>query len=354
MITINSISLWLTPKCNLRCAYCFQKERDRSGCSSYGKHKASKEVIDKLADFCLESGIKRIEFFGGEPLYYREIFKYTITHLCRKVKGLSVGIVTNGTLIDEVIMKLFEKYSIAVLLSLDGGKAGHNALRGGFEKISPWFLRLIGLKNISIALQAGMVPGLYQNIHDVWQIGFKRVFVNVIENYGWYTRRDINLFEDEYEKTILGMLDGRGILTCALRIHDGLNGDVYIKECGIIRRGISCDWNGFLYPCHRAVEMGKAFAIGSIYKGIDAEMEKNIRSKIEIESFKSRNSKKYELVSFCPVAIFQNQGKLDGKWNSDFCEMIEIKNKLVAKYHYQIESFLESLSKMAEKQVASV
>ena len=52
---------------------------------------------------------------------------------------------------------------------------------------------------------------------------------------------------------------------------------------------------------------------------------------------------KYKLVSFCPVTAAGHHGKLSNVWNTDFCDLINIKNKLVAKHHYAIETFAAKL-----------
>jgi uncharacterized protein len=340
---MDRMSVWLTPRCNLRCTYCFQlDDRGAADWPSKGP-RASVALINALGDFCVKNKVRHVEFFGGEPLYYPEIFTSAVESLRRKINGLSLGVVTNGTLIDEGIIRLLEEHSVAVLLSLDGNRERHNEMRGGFDKISPWFTRLQGLKNIAIALQAGRIPGLAKNIRTVWRLGFARVFVNIIESYGWYARRDIALFEKEYETALCAMLDGEGKLSCALSIHKILNGTSYTPECGIIRNDLSCDWRGDLYPCHRGVELGNAFAIGTINGGVDKETERHVRSKIEKQAFRSNNIGKYKLVSFCPISAALHHGKLGGQWNTDFCDMIEIKNKLVAKHHYAIEDYLAQL-----------
>jgi MoaA/NifB/PqqE/SkfB family radical SAM enzyme len=340
---MDRMSVWLTPRCNLRCSYCFQQD-DRGAADWPPKGpRASAALINALGDFCVKNKVRHVEFFGGEPLYYPETFINTVKSLRRKVSGLSLGLVTNGTLLDENIMRLLEEHAVAVLLSLDGGKTRHNELRGGFEKISPWFDRLSKLSNISIALQAGMIPGLAKNIRAVWRCGFKHVFVNIVESYGWYQPRDIQLFEKEYETAIRAMLEGEGQISCALRIYKTLNGTSYTQECGIIRKGLCCDWRGDLYPCHRAVELGKDFAIGTIDGGVDKEAEGRIRAKIEKKAFCGGNTGKYKLVSFCPVTAAGHYGKLSNKWNTDFCDLVNIKNKLVAKHHYAIEAFAAKL-----------
>jgi hypothetical protein len=41
----------------------------------------------------------------------------------------------------------------------------------------------------------------------------------------------------------------------------------------------------------------------------------------------------------CPVSIYQKHNSFNGYWCEEFCQMIDIKAKLVAKYYYEIKEF---------------
>jgi uncharacterized protein len=331
----------ISPNCNLKCKYCFQLNNtpELPGSAEYHAQrgvKADEKTIDGLAQYCLANDIEHVEIFGGEPLYYRELFKYAVANLCDRVPGMSIGVITNGTLITEEIMRLFETRPVSILLSLDGGRDRHNQMRGSFDRISPWFDRLVAQGRVSVAMQAGVVVDLYKNIRSIWDLGLKRVYINVIENHGWYTQADVTRFETEYELAIEGMLREEGELNCVRQLFETLKDSSYRQGCGITREGLACDWHGLLYPCHRAMEIGTTFAIGNIYDGIDAEMNEKLRRAIHETAFDSPSARAYPLVSFCPVAIYQKHGDFGGEWSQEYCEMISLKTKLVAKYYQQL------------------
>jgi radical SAM protein with 4Fe4S-binding SPASM domain len=119
--------------------------------------------------------------------------------------------------------------------------------------------------------------------------------------------------------------------------------------CGITKRGLTCDWNGQLYRCHRAREIGPDLSIGNIQKGVSNKKNRLYRRKIEHECFKSPSAQQYSLVSFCPVSVYQQHGTFSGCWNSMFCEMIDIKAKIVAKYHYALQEHMKA--KRHKKQI---
>lgn len=280
-----------------------------------------------------------MEIFGGEPLYYRSLFKDLVTTLSKEASGITIGVITNGTLITEDIMTIFETLPISILLSLDGTKERHNSMRGGFDSISKWFSRLAKLGRTSVAMQAARIDGLYDNISFIWSLGLKEVYINIIENYGWYNAADVAMFECEYEKIILGMLRGEGEVFCALNQYHMLKQTNQRQYCGITEQGLACSWDGLLYPCQRAMELGPQMAIGDIHQGINDDLSSKLRNMIDLESYHSVSARKYPLVSYCPIAIYQEHKNFNGTWNPEFCEMINVKAKLVSKYYYEISAY---------------
>lgn len=94
-------SFELTPRCNFWCYHCYQGELKRSG--KVMTTKEVKHVIDKM----LQIGVLEVVFTGGEPLIrqdFKDIYVYA------KKNGLLVRVFTNGTLIDDSLISLFEEY----------------------------------------------------------------------------------------------------------------------------------------------------------------------------------------------------------------------------------------------------
>ena len=337
------VYLLLTPDCNLRCRYCFQADTYRRGTARRAPRAGRRparigpEVVDAFVDYCVRARAGRVEFFGGEPLLCADMFERAVRGLRRAAPATALGIVTNGTLIDERVMGLLEAEPVSVLLSLDGPRERHDAMRGGFDRIAGWFPRLARLGRVSVALQAGAVPGLYDAVRYAWDQGFRSgVYINVIQSYGWYTPEDVRLFEGEYEKCLAGMLRGEGRLLCAQHLHEMLEAPASPQECGITGVGLACDWQGTLYPCQRAPELGPRFAIGDLRTGLDEPRSERLRARIRRQAYGSESAGRYPLVSYCPVDTYQRHGRFGGAWAREFCEMIELKAKLVAKHHYEL------------------
>jgi uncharacterized protein len=335
----NSITFVITPECNLKCKYCFQNDSYPGNAHA----KPTKNTIDEFVFFCKKEKITHVDIFGGEPLFYKDLFIYLITNLKKQNPDIKIGITTNGTMMDEEILRYIKDFQISVLVSLDGNKEIHNKMRGGFDQIIKWTRSFNDKEKLSVALQAGIVDNLYNNIKYVWDLGFADgVFVNVLQNYQWYTEKDIITFENEYEKAIKGMLNEEGKLNCAISTFHQIEASEKTNTCGITSQGLASDWNGILYPCHRAVELGKNFSIGSIFSGLDPSKSNEIRSNISFAIDNSESTSKYITASYCPVSIFQKHKTFTGEWCDECCRMIDIKAKLVAKYYYEIKNLLNN------------
>ena len=133
-----AITLFLTHRCNLRCAMCGQWGRE--GVTK--KHDAE-YILQELAPLELRAIIDdvasfnpSITLFGGEPLLYKgciELIKYI------KQKGMHCLIITNGYLIEELALDVVDSGLDELNVSLDGAAALHDQIRampGLFERIT--------------------------------------------------------------------------------------------------------------------------------------------------------------------------------------------------------------------------
>ncbi len=122
-----NLTLLPTEGCNLRCPYCFETEK--SGMSM------SDEVIDQDVRYIKERSCVKtlsITWFGGEPLLRYDIIEKLLLKLTSidNKKIISQSIVTNGTIINEEILRLFRKYPLDnIQFTIDGTKEEHNKKR---------------------------------------------------------------------------------------------------------------------------------------------------------------------------------------------------------------------------------
>lgn len=125
----NQIIYWyLTERCNLQCKHCWVSASPDSKL----KEELSLEEIVKILDQCVDLGLNRLIFSGGEPLVRKDILSIMREVIKRK---LFFSIETNGLLIEEELIEIFlnttRSYRPQFAISLDGGSAKHHDyLRG--------------------------------------------------------------------------------------------------------------------------------------------------------------------------------------------------------------------------------
>jgi radical SAM protein with 4Fe4S-binding SPASM domain len=143
-----SITLFLTYRCNLRCKMCGQWGA-RGVTKRYGPNEVNKELelsvlyglIDDVAPFK-----PNITLFGGEPLLYPGC-----TGLIKRIKerGMHCLMITNGSLIGRSAEDILESGLDELNVSLDGNAALHDKIRGSaglFDTIMRGLAKLKDLK----------------------------------------------------------------------------------------------------------------------------------------------------------------------------------------------------------------
>jgi uncharacterized protein len=148
------IVLPIASNCNLNCSYCFAQT---DGGFHFGDF--TTESINKIVPFIMEHTPDKektitIIFFGGEPLLKFDIMEYTIKFVREKYpeKNVAFSITTNGTILNNQIIKFLKENRVMVLLSLDGPEDEYNVrnFKNGENSTS------IVLKNIEKFKQNGI------------------------------------------------------------------------------------------------------------------------------------------------------------------------------------------------------
>ncbi|MDD2553565.1 MAG: radical SAM protein [Desulfotomaculaceae bacterium] len=124
-----AVELNLTFNCNLACAYCFIHDKGAHERMSFATAKNAVDLLLERASY----PIVNITFIGGEPLLEFDLIKqitpYALEAAAKKNITVTWAITTNGTLINEEILKFFAHNKINLLLSLDGGQKNHDRYR---------------------------------------------------------------------------------------------------------------------------------------------------------------------------------------------------------------------------------
>jgi radical SAM protein with 4Fe4S-binding SPASM domain len=178
-----TISLFLTYRCNLRCKMCGQwgmvgSSKDYPP-EMLREQLSLKEIEALLND--VRAFRPNITLFGGEPFIYREwpeIVKMV------KERGMRCNIITNGVLLSDNAEKMVDLGVDEVIFSLDGPKDIHDEMRsseGTFDKAYSGFKKLEEIKN-----RRGEKKPLVNISSTVFEVNYNRLdeIVMIAEEMG--------------------------------------------------------------------------------------------------------------------------------------------------------------------------
>ena len=124
---VKSVNYFISRRCNYSCKFCFHTQKT----SHHLSIEQSKLGLRLLA----EAGTEKINFARGEPFLHSEL----LGELCRTAShdlGLTVSIISNGSLIDATWMREYGKYVDVLGLSVDSFDDATNAAIGRGETLS--------------------------------------------------------------------------------------------------------------------------------------------------------------------------------------------------------------------------
>ncbi|MBT5338148.1 radical SAM protein [Candidatus Falkowbacteria bacterium] len=123
---ISTVVFKVTEVCNMACPHCFMFSGPDNSFNKKPPIISSamiEKVCQRLTEYVKENKVEQLEvvLHGGEPLILGlEKLDYILTNL-NKIPGVGVSMQTNGTLINDEFIELFNKHKLKVGISLDGG-----------------------------------------------------------------------------------------------------------------------------------------------------------------------------------------------------------------------------------------
>lgn len=170
-----SITLFLTHRCNLQCRMCGQWGREgvtkKQGERYIGTEIAPSELKSIIDDFAAFR--PNITIFGGEPLLYNgcmEIIKYI------KEKHMHCLMITNGFLLGDMAEDIVDSGLDELNVSLDGSAELHDQIRGTeglFDRIMKGLRKINRLKaerhkrKPYINIQCTITPSNYLHLEEL-------------------------------------------------------------------------------------------------------------------------------------------------------------------------------------------
>lgn len=287
---VKSLCLMVAQDCNLRCKYCFG-----SG-GSYGKRGVMSEEIGKAAvDFIIKnSGLRKhceIDFFGGEPLINFKTVKAVTEYVRRREvetgKIFKLTLTTNGVALDDEKISWLNENNISLVLSLDGRKEIHDAMRpdlngrGSYDKVVKNFQKVVESRNDENYYLRGTYTNqnldFVSDVESMLNAGFDVLSIEPVvlkDSPLALTEKDLPKIFAEYDRLSEMYLErrraGKGFFFFHFNV-DLSNGPCVTKRlagCGAGHEYFAVAENGDLYPCHQFVGREK-YRLGDVFNGVE-------------------------------------------------------------------------------------
>ena len=264
----------------------------------------AQQAIDKL--FAMSGKLETVDivFFGGEPLLNKPVLHFIIDYSQQQAefhkKKVTYRMTTNGTLLDDEMADLIEKYKIAVMVSLDGQRETHDAQcpthdgRGSYDKAVNGIKKLLK-RHCHTEVRCTMIhpapdlKGLLEFYDQFDERGFTRIVIepalNPVNNPSPvdFTKDDFAELirqEEEMLPWIIEKLKFKetpkyfpyiGILR---EMNAGaFSPSVRVCNCAVCTSIVSVGADGTIFPCARFGGM-KEWQIGHVTQDFNHEQSK--------------------------------------------------------------------------------
>lgn len=287
---IKSLCLHLAHSCNLRCRYCFAGQGRFGGVDELMPAETGRAAIDFL--IARSAGRKHLEidFFGGEPLLNFTVLKELVDY--GRQRGNDAGkefkftLTTNALLLNEEVTQYLNDHSISVVLSLDGRREVHDAMRptpggtGSYDVVLSRIKRFVDSRDGSNYYIRGTYTrhnrDFCADVLHLADLGFEHVSVEPVvapEEADYSIREeDLPLLLSQYERLTRELLQRgqAGNPVDFFHFNIDLDGGPCLPKrlsgCGAGHEYMAVAPNGDLYPCHQFVGRSD-YLIGNVADG---------------------------------------------------------------------------------------
>lgn len=288
---IKALCLHVAHTCNLNCGYCFASQGNYHGDRGIMSFEVGKRALDFLVENSGNRTNLEVDFFGGEPLMnwdvVKDLVKYARSIEKEAGKNFRFTLTTNGVLVDDDVIDFANKEMHNVVLSLDGRKEIHDAVRvdyagkGSWEKIVPKFQKFVKERGNREYYMRGTFthanPDFTNDINVMLDLGFNKLSMEPVvcspDSPAALTEEDLSVVLEQYELLAKDMLekekDGKPYTFYHYMIDLKGGPCIYkrISGCGSGTEYMAVTPWGDLYPCHQFVGEEK-FKLGNVFDGV--------------------------------------------------------------------------------------
>lgn len=260
---LDTVTFLVTNRCNAKCKYCYETPGNKSMTVD-----AADKALNVLKEKC--NKIRKVSFFGGEPLLNVEIIRYIVNQMEELFEIEYFELTTNATLMSLSVIDFLCKHKFKVIISFDGPKNIHDYLREGcdYQKVSG-AIRRLQQSAIGNDLEINCTYTQYhekeialKDLEDFFEeIGVKYTLGKVITE-----KEDLKLADEHNYLTIKEDIDrcyeslSRGSKNISMTryvsavINAIVNHRYVDKFCEELENGLAFNVDGKAYPCTSLIE----------------------------------------------------------------------------------------------------
>ncbi len=286
---VKALCIHICHDCNLRCRYCFADEGAYHSAREFMSEDTAKAAIDFLVKNSGNRKVLEVDFFGGEPLMCLKTIKNVVYYAKEKAaeagKKILFTTTTNALLLDDDAINFFNEEMENVVLSLDGRKEVHDAIRktvngrGSFDAVVGNIKKFVNLRGDKHYYVRGTFTSknldFDKDVLFLADEGFDSISLEpVVTDIDDLAIKEEHLPEIKasYEKLCDEYLSryaegkGFGFFHFNIDLEGGPCLSKRVSACGAGNEYFSVVPNGDIYPCHQFVGDEK-FLMGNVFDG---------------------------------------------------------------------------------------
>ncbi len=181
-----SFTFIVTEDCNFNCTYCYKKK---------SKTYVTDSIIEKSIEFFFPYLSKEcyINFYGGEPLLAFNKIKKIIYILESKNKKLKknfhYSITSNGSLIDNKILKFLNQYKFSLMISFDGYAQEISRKKGSFTQTISIIKKILKYPDIKLEINSVFtqktIGTISKSISFILGLGIPKINLSINTTEAW-------------------------------------------------------------------------------------------------------------------------------------------------------------------------
>ena len=295
-----------SPPPRLKCVYCFADGGAYGGKATQMKPEVARRSVDWVLDRCGSVGRSHINFLGGEPLLnfplIREVVRYGRERAEEMGVRLTFGITTNGTLLNEEIVRFLAEEDVNVVISLDGPRQDSDGLRpfhdgsGSYKMVSENARRMIAANPGKVIVRATLtscnmdMAGTAESLSELGDV--KAVHIGPLsetpdkpwairEEHLPAMRKHLREMRDYCVERLSGEASPPDLGKFEDMARQLLKRDRAHFGCSAGRKMLAISVDGSIHFCSTLASRPE-FRMGDVFSGLDGEKQQGLKEQLHI------------------------------------------------------------------------